>query len=84
MPAVVLTGVAVCFVPDAGWFAVRATVRVTAAHDESRTDTLSSPLTRRQLEAESDGPELADFLVAHSGCWWRLPLPRSIKEGRGV
>jgi len=84
MPAVVLTGVAVCFVPDAGWFAVRATVRVTAAHGERRIDTLSSPLTRQQLEAESDGPELADFLMAHPGSWWRLPLPGTVAEGRGV
>ncbi len=83
-PEVVLTGVAVCFVPDAGWFAARGTVCITTARGERRTDTLASRLTRRQLEAESDGPELADFLVAHSGCWWRLPLSRSITEGRGV
>jgi len=83
-PEVVLTGVAVCFVPDAGWFAVRGTVCITAACGELHTDTISSRLTRRQLEAESDGPELADFLVAHPRCWWRLPLSRSLTEGRGV
>ena len=83
-PEVVLTGMAVCFVPDAGWFAVRGTVCITTAHGERRTDTLSCPLTCRQLEAESDGPELAEFLMAHPGCWWRLPLPGSVAEGHGV
>jgi len=83
-PEVVLTGVAVCFLPLAGWFAVRSTVRVTTAQGESITDIVSSPLTRRQLEAESDGPELAEFLMAHPGSWWHLPLPDPIEEGRGV
>jgi len=83
-PEVVLVEVAVCFAPLAGWFAVRGTVRITAARGESITDIVSSPLSRRQLEAESDGPELADFLVAHPGSWWRLPLPGIVAEGLGV
>ena len=83
-PAIRLVEVAVCFVPDAGWFAVRGTVRVTTAHGESITHIVSSPLTRQQLEAESDGPELADFLMAHPGFWWRLPLPYTVAEGHGI
>jgi len=83
-PEVVLVEVAVCFAPVAGWFAVRGTVRVITARGESITDIVSSPLTRRQLEAESDGPELADFLMAHPGSWWHLPQPNPIEEGRGV
>ena len=83
-PAVVLTGMAVCFVPDARWFAVRGAVRVTTVQGESITDIVSAPLTRRQLEAESDGPELADFLMAHPGFWWRLPLPYTVAEGHGI
>jgi len=83
-PEVVLTGVAVCFVPLAGWFVVQGTVRVITARGESITDIVSSPLTRRQLEAESDGPELAEFLMAYPGRWWRLPLPGTVAEGRGV
>lgn len=84
MPAIRLVEVAVCFAPLAEWFAVRGTIRVTTVQGESITDIVSSPLSRRQLEAESDGPDLADFLVAHPGSWWRLPLSRSITEGHGV
>ncbi len=83
-PAVVLTEVAVCFVATAQRFVVRHRVRVRSTPGESHADLLSSPLTRPQLEAASDGPELAAFLIAHPGFWWRLPLPHQVEEGHGI
>jgi len=83
-PAVMLTEVAVCFVAAGQRFVVRYRLRVRSTPCESHADLLSSPLTRAQLEAESDGPELADFLIAHPGFWWRLPLPHQVEEGHGV
>lgn len=83
-PAVVFTAVAVCFVPDPGWFVVRCRIRVTPAWGESVVAALTAPLSRRQLAAECDGPELADFLTEHPGSWWHLPLPDQRKEGHGL
>ena len=83
-PEVVVTEVAVCFAPDAGWFVVREVVRVATAQGEIITEIVSSPLSRRQLEADTGGPELADFLMEHPGSWWRVPLSTRVKEGDGL
>lgn len=83
-PEVVVTEVAVCFDVAAQWFVVRCRARAHESNGEARFETLASPLSRRQLEAESGGPELASFLMEHPGSWWRMPVSQRIEEGHGV
>ena len=83
-PTVVVTEIAVCFVPSANWFVVRAVVRIATAEGDVVTDIVSSPLSRRQFDADTGGPELAEFLMAHPGSWWRVPKATDAEEGDGL
>lgn len=80
----VVTEVAVCFDAAAHWFVVRCRVRVEVPYGEPHFETMSSPLSRRRLEVESGGSELAEFLMEHPWYWWRIPVSQRIEEGHGV
>jgi hypothetical protein len=76
----VITDVAVCFAAADDAFVLRYVVRW---HDEGGIPIAAvfrTPLSLRELIAETGGSDLADWLLAHPGRWWHLPAAGT-KEG---
>jgi hypothetical protein len=76
----VITGEAMCFAPADGLFVLRYAVQWRAEDGILVSRTFHAPLSRRELIAASGGTELADWLMARPGRWWRLPASDT-KEG---
>lgn len=84
MPAPVVTALGVCYAPAMRRFVVRYTARWPSPTGEMMTGTTRYPVTRRQLIRDSGGPELGDFLMAHPGLFWRMPLPVGAEEDHAL
>jgi hypothetical protein len=77
----VVTSVAVCYAPAQGVFVLRYAVRWRDEGGVPVCETYRAPLSRRELIDTFSGPELADWLMAHPGHWWRMPMAERREEG---